>query len=114
MAELLYRLARSRELAVLPWSTPYAATWLEEITPEVRDTSMHLKLPDGSLLSGYSVLGATLANVRGLKWIAWLERRVPGFGTYLAWQYGFVVRRREFFSRAVPNRAPIRRDPIVR
>ncbi len=111
MAELLFRLARSRELSVMPWSSPLAFGWLEELSPEVRDASMHLKLPDGSLLSGPGVLADTLAHTRGLKWVAWLAERIPPFARYLAWQYRFVARRREFFSRVVPNRPPVHREP---
>ena len=94
MAELLYRLARRRELAFLPWSSALAEAWLADMAPEVRDRSMHLKLPDGTLVSGGRVAGATLASVRGLKWVAWLAAKLPVAGWLLAWQYDFVARHR--------------------
>ncbi|MGE3074244.1 MAG: thiol-disulfide oxidoreductase DCC family protein [Dehalococcoidia bacterium] len=114
MAELLFHLARGSELSFLPWSSPLAQEWIRDLTPEVRDASMHLKLPDGTLQSGAGVLALTLAHVRGLKWIAWLSARIPLLRRYIAWQYAFVAGRREFFSKIVPNRAPVRRDPAVR
>jgi hypothetical protein len=114
MAEMLSRLARRRELAFLPWSFPDAVAWLAAIAPEVRDRSMHLKLPDGTLLSGDRVLGQTLAFVRGLKWIGWLAENVPLAGRLLARFYGLVAGRREFLSRCVPYRPAVVREPRIR
>jgi predicted DCC family thiol-disulfide oxidoreductase YuxK len=111
MAETLYHFARSRELGFLPWSTGIAEAWLVGLAPGVRNGSMHLKLPDGTLVSGAGVLGKTLASVRGLKWIAWLAENVPGAGRLLAWQYEFVAGHREFLSRFVPDRPPVIREP---
>jgi predicted DCC family thiol-disulfide oxidoreductase YuxK len=113
MAELLFRLARRRELAFLPWSTPRAEAWLCGLPAGVRDASMHLKLPDGALVSGDGVLGATLARVRGLKWLAWLGRRLPPAGRLLAWSYGLVARHRDLLSRLVPERPPVMREPGI-
>jgi predicted DCC family thiol-disulfide oxidoreductase YuxK len=113
MAEMLFRVARRRELGFLPWSSDLAEAWLGGLEPTARDRSMHLKLPDGTLVSGNGVLGATLASVRGLKWIAWLAANVPPAGRFLAWQYGVVAGHREFFSRLVPDRPPVIRKPRV-
>ena len=114
MAELLSRFARRRELGFLPWSSGIAEAWLAALTADVRDRSMHLKLPDGTLVSGNAVLAATLSQVRGLKWIAWLGRNLPGAATTLAWQYGFIAGHREAFARFVPDRPPVVREPRVR
>ena len=114
MAELLSHFARRRELGFLPWSSDIAEAWLAGVPPRVRDRSMHLKLPDGSLLSGNDVFAATLAHIHALRWIAWLGETVPGAGTFLAWQYGLVAGHREFFSRLVPYRPPVIRGPRVR
>ncbi len=75
---------------------------------------MHLKLPDGALVSGNMVFEATLANVLGLKWLAWAARNLPGVGSLLAWTYGAVASRREFLSKLVPDRPPVSREPQVR
>lgn len=114
MAEVLFRLSRTKELAFLPWSSEVAEGWLAELEPAVRDRSMHLKLQDGTLLSGNGVLGATLGSVRGLKWVPWLAAHVPGAARVLAASYGFVAGHREFFSRCVPNRAAVIRQPRIR
>lgn len=113
MAEVLFRLARPRELAFLPWSAELAAGWLAGLEPALRDRSMHLKLPDGTLLSGNGVLAPTLRGVRGLKWIAWLAANVPGTERLLAAAYGFVAGHREFFSRCVPSRPAVTRRPRI-
>ncbi len=114
MAEMIYRCARRRELSILPWSSAIAGAWLAGLPPSVRDLSMHLKLPDGTLVGGDAVLIATLTHVRGLKWVAWLGRHVPWAGSFVAWQYRFVARHREAFSRLVPDRPPVMREPGVR
>jgi hypothetical protein len=111
MAETVYHFSRRRELGLLPWSTGIAEAWLVGLEPGVVDLSMHLKLPDGTLVSGAGVLGATLASVRGLKWISWLAENVPGVERLLAWQYGLVAGHREFLSRFVPDRRPVIREP---
>lgn len=113
MAELFYRLARPRELAFLPWSTPMAQAWLAGLDPAIRDRSMHLKQPDGTLLSGNQVFAATLACVRGLKWLGWLSRKLPPFSAFLEWTYRWVAGHREFLSRLVPYRQPVVREPQV-
>jgi predicted DCC family thiol-disulfide oxidoreductase YuxK len=114
MAELIFRLARPSELAFLPWSAPVAQVWLSGLTPHVRDASMHLKCPDGTLISGDAVFAATLAHVRGLKWLAWLAGKSSLPATFLRWQYRVVARHREFLSRLVPNRPPVSREPPLR
>ncbi len=114
MAELLYRLARRRDLAFLPWSSAIAEAWLSGLTPKVRDRSMHLKRSDGTLISGGSAFAATLANVRGLKWIAGLAEDVPMAGALLARQYDFFAGHREFLSRCVPDRPPVVREPRLK
>ena len=114
MAEVLYRLAQRRELGFLPWSSPTAQAWLARLPPAVQDRSMHLKLPDGTLVSGGRVMAATLASVRGLKWLGWLAEKVPVAGRLLAWLYDFVARHREFLSRCVPDRPPVIREPRLR
>ena len=111
MAEALYRMARTEELAFLPWSSHIAEAWFGDLEPQLRDLSMHLKLPGGALVSGNAVLGATLAHVRGLKWIAWIARDVRAAGSLLAWAYGLVARHREFLSKFVPDRPPVIREP---
>ncbi len=111
MAELLFHLARRRELAFLPWSAPLAAAWLAGLEPDVRDASMHLKLADGTLVSGNGVFAATLAHARGLKWLAWLGGHVPGASRLLASAYGLVAGHREFLSRLVPYRPAVIREP---
>ena len=113
MAELLCRLARRRDLGFLPWSSATAEAWLVDLEPRIRDRSMHLKLPDGTLVSGNAVLLMTLAHVRPLKWVAWLGGHVPGAASLIAWQYGLVAGHREFFSRLVPDRPPVIREPRV-
>jgi hypothetical protein len=75
---------------------------------------MHLKLPDGTLVSGPRVFAATLASVRGLKWLAWLGEHSPLVGRLLAWHYAFVAGHREFLSRLVPYRPPVTREPRLR
>jgi hypothetical protein len=75
---------------------------------------MHLKLPDGTLVSGDGVFAATLAHTRGLKWLAWLATHVPGPGWLLGGLYGFVAGHRDLFSRVVPNRPPVVREPRLR
>jgi len=114
MAEVLHRLARRRELAFLPWSSGIAEAWLGDLEPRTRDVSMHLKLPDGALVSGNAVLGTTLAYVRGMKWIAWTARNVPAAGLLLARTYGLVAGHREFFSKFVPDRPPVICEPRLR
>lgn len=111
MAELLCYLASRRELGLLPWSSGVAAAWLADLAPGVRDRSMHLKLPDGMLVSGNAVFVATLAHVRGLRWMAWVGKNVPGAGSILAWQYGFLAKRRNSLSRFVPDRPAVLREP---
>jgi predicted DCC family thiol-disulfide oxidoreductase YuxK len=113
ITEVLFRFARPRELAFLPWSSGIAEAWLGELEPGTRDASMHLKLPDGALVSGNAVFGATLARVRGMQWIAWTARNIPGAGSFLAWTYGLVAGHREFLSRLVPNRPPVFREPLL-
>ncbi len=75
---------------------------------------MHLKLPDGSLVSGNGVFPATLSFVRGFKWLGRLAERFPAVRRVLAWKYGFVARRREFFSRLVPDRPAVIEPPELR
>jgi len=111
MAEVLYRLARRPELAFLPWSSSLGEAWLRDLEPQARDASMHLKLPDGTLVSGNDVFGETLAHVRGVKWIAWSARNVPKAGSLLAWTYGLVAGHREFLSKLVPDRPPVTHEP---
>jgi hypothetical protein len=114
MAEVLLRLARAREMAVLPWSSPVAQAWLATLAPEVRDASMHLKEPEGPLVSGDVVFAKTLAHVRGLKWMAWLADELPLAASFLRWQYRVVAGHREFLSHLVPNRPPVSREPRLR
>jgi predicted DCC family thiol-disulfide oxidoreductase YuxK len=114
MAETLCHFARRRELGFLPWSNGIAEAWLGGLEPGARDVSMHLKLPDGTLMSGTGVLGATLASVRGLKWMAWLAENVPGAGRLLAWQYGLVAGHRGCLSRFVPDRPAVIHQPGLR
>ena len=111
IAEMLCRFARRRELGFLPWSSGIAEAWLAGLAPGVLDRSMHLKLPDGRLVSGNAVLAATLAHVRGLKWVAWLDKNVPGASSFLAWQYGVLAGHRESLSRFVPDRPAVIREP---
>jgi predicted DCC family thiol-disulfide oxidoreductase YuxK len=111
MAELLLRLSRRRELAMLPWSAEMARAWLAALEPVVRDASMHLKLADGALVSGDEVFAATLAHVRGLKWLAWLARKARPADWLMAHIYRFVARHRDFFSRLVPYRPAVSREP---
>lgn len=114
MAECLFHLARPRDLAFLPWSSPVARAWISGLEPAVRDASMHLKLPDGSLVSGNGVFARTLAQVRGLRWLAWLAARAPVFQGLLATVYSLAAGHREFLSRCVPYRPPVAREPELR
>lgn len=114
MAEVLLRLSRRTELAVLPWGHALGREWLREVEPEVRDASMHLKLPDGRLVSGNQVLEATLRHVRAFRWVATLARRSRLVRRSLASGYGWAARHREFLSRCVPNRRPVVREPGLR
>ena len=114
MAEALFRLARREDLALLPWSSEIAQPWLQELEPGVRDASMHLKLPDGTLVSGNPVFAATLGHVRGLKWLAWSAHNVPGAAGFLAGTYGLVARNREILSKFVPYRPPVISKPELR
>ncbi len=111
MAELLWRIARRRELAFLPWSSPLATAWLAGLEPQIRDASMHLKLTDGTLVSGNDVFAITLERVRGLKWVAWLGANVPGAHRLLAAIYGLVAGHREFLSKLVPYRPAVTSEP---
>ena len=111
MAELIYRLARPRELAVLPWSSDVAGAWLAGLRPEVRDASMHLLLANGSMISGKPVFEASLAHVRGLRWLAALAGRSRIVSAALGGGYGWAARNRSWLSRFVPDRPAVRREP---
>lgn len=114
MAEVLLRLSRRSELAVLPWGHDQGREWLAGLEPSVRDASMHLKLPDGRLVSGNRVLEATLRHVRSLRWVAALARRSRLVRRMLGSGYGWAAKHRELLSRCVPNRRPVMREPGLR
>jgi predicted DCC family thiol-disulfide oxidoreductase YuxK len=114
MAELLMRLARQENLAVLPWSSPMAMGWMAGLTPEIRDASMHLKMPDGELSSGNAVFARTLIHVRGLGWLGRLSERWRFLALVLAAGYGWAARHRAFLSKLVPYRRAVERPPMVK
>jgi hypothetical protein len=114
MAEIIARWDRRGRLALLPWSHGLATCWMEKLTPEVRDASMHVKLSDGRLVSGDETFAVLLCFLPGARRLGRLGRRNAIAGRLLASVYAVVARKREFLSRLAPCRRPVVVEPASR
>ena len=100
---------RAGRLALLPWSDPQALLWMADLTPTVRDASMHVRLPDGVLLHSGDAMVVLLDALPGVRWLGALARRSNTVRALVGWQYGLAARNRALLSRLVPNRPPVER-----
>jgi predicted DCC family thiol-disulfide oxidoreductase YuxK len=108
-ADLIKAWDRRGRMALLPFSDPEARQMMSAIVSELRERSMHVVQPSGAIESGGDAMVAVLEALPGLRWLAWLSRRVSLVRGAVAWTYFVVASRRDFFSRLVPNRpAPVR------
>ena len=83
---------------------------MSTLAPEIRERSMHVVQPSDRIESGGDAMVAILEVLPGLRWLAWLARRVGLVHSIVSWGYFAVATRRDFFSKLVPNRpAPLRR-----
>lgn len=113
MTRLIAAWDRPRRVAILPWSHPWAAGWLAALPGPVLHRSMHLRTPDGALVSGGDSFVALLGYLPGAGWLARLARKVPRAGAVIGGAYLIVAGRRGFLSRLVPNCAPVLREPAA-
>lgn len=109
-ADLIEAWDRRGRMALLPFSDSQAKGLMSTIDPELRERSMHVVQPSGAIESGGDAMVAVLEALPGLRWLAWLARRVGLIHGIVSWSYFAVATRRDFFSKVVPNRpAPLRR-----
>ncbi|HEX5939668.1 MAG TPA: DUF393 domain-containing protein [Dehalococcoidia bacterium] len=109
-ADLIRAWDRQGRMALLPFSDTTARNLMAPIGPELRERSMHVVQPSGAIESGGDAMVAVLEVLPGLRWLAWLARRVGFVHSIVSWAYFAVATRRDFFSKLVPNRAaPVRR-----
>jgi predicted DCC family thiol-disulfide oxidoreductase YuxK len=69
------------------------------IPPEKFQASVQLVQPDGTVLSGAQAVLGTLSVRKGLRWMAWLYRKLPGAAAVTEAAYRVVARHRVSFSR---------------
>ena len=109
-AALIEKWDRRGRMALLPFSDDQARELMSAIDPEIRERSMHIVQPSGTIESGGDAMVGVLEGLPGLRWLARLARRVDLVRAAVGWAYFAVATRRDFFSRLVPNRpAPVRR-----
>ncbi|MEX2237553.1 MAG: DUF393 domain-containing protein [Dehalococcoidia bacterium] len=114
-ADLVQRWDRRGRLAILPFSDPFATERMASLDPDLRERSMHVAYPDGSLASGGQAMIALLKHLPGAGWLGRLAERFPPLGWLVGRSYFLVANRRGFFSRLVTDRpAPIRRPQSIR
>jgi predicted DCC family thiol-disulfide oxidoreductase YuxK len=62
-------------------------------------SAVQLIEPDGSISQGAEAVVRSLLGVRGLGWLPWIYRHVPGVAPLGEGAYRFVANHRPFFSR---------------
>ena len=102
---------RDGRVALLPWSDPVAKEWMAILSPSSRDSSMHVRVPEGPLQSGSDALLTVLATLPGTSWLASAAERVSLLRKMLSWSYMLVSRSRGHLSRMVPDRPGVVRRP---
>lgn len=80
-----------------------AAAAVQAVPDDVRFTTFHVVLPDGSGLSGGSAVIGTLSAIA---WTSWLGRALslPILRFLVGWSYRGVVASKGFLGRFVPDR----------
>lgn len=90
-------------LGIQPLDSPNADERLPALAEDARYGSMHMALPDGSVLPAGWAGAAVSTWLPGLHWIGWVAARVPGAGRALDWVYWQVAERRGRLSGLVPD-----------
>ena len=90
-------------LGILPLDGADADERLVTLAEATRYGSMHMALPDGSVLSQGWAVAALAGWLPGLRWVGLVVARVPGTGRALSWLYRHVAQRRGALSGLVPD-----------
>ena len=99
-------------LGILPLDGADADERLVALADAARYGSMHMALPDGSVLSQGWAVAALSTWLPGLHWVGFVVARVPGAGRALSWAYRQVAGRRGTFSGLVPDVDAVQRPGI--
>ena len=100
---------RTGRLGIQPLDNAVADDRLAALAQAARYGSMHMALPDGSVVSRGWAVAALSSWLPGLHWIGWLTAHVPGVAVVLDRAYGSVAGSRGRMAGFVPDVEPVER-----